>query len=136
MLSGGTFCDWFSWKNLFMAIGILVILSLLSTPMCTEYMANIVKNKPKTEFVFYSMKNCGYCTPVRPIWKKLQSKFANNQKVSLKHYDTETNKEEIKSANIKGFPTIKAFKNGKEIATFSGNRTENDITEWILTVSN
>ena len=136
MFSGGSFCDWFSGKNLLIAIGVLLFLSILSMPSCTEYMADMVRGEPKLQFVFYSMKNCGYCTPVRPIWENLRTKFANNKNFILKHYDTETDGAEIDSAGIQGFPTIRAIKDGKVIASFSGgDRTEGSISSWILSIA-
>jgi thiol-disulfide isomerase/thioredoxin len=136
MFSGGSFCDWFSGKNLLIAISVLLILSILSMPSCTEYMADLVRDKPNLEFAFYSMTNCGYCTPVRPIWEELTRKFKNNGKFVLKHYDTSTHAAEIEAAGIKGFPTIRAIKNGIVIDTFSeGQRNESNISSWITAIA-
>lgn len=78
-----------------------------------------------TKIILYHVKWCGHCVRFQPVWEDLKQKVKEHN-ITLETYEADANPEEIKKANIKGFPTIKITKNGKEY-DYSGDRTANAI---------
>jgi hypothetical protein len=60
-----------------------------------------------------------------PTWNALKD-FFKKHGISAKQYEDKSNPQEIKSAGIRGFPTIKINKNGKEYE-YKGPRDADSI---------
>lgn len=79
-------------------------------------------------FLLYYADWCGYCKELKPIWNdlaKTQEMFSV-AKVNC----TEGNKELLKLFEIKGFPTIQVFKNGKYVGDYEGGRSSDEFIAY------
>ena len=70
---------------------------------------------------------CGHCKNLAPEWSKAAKKLnAENSPMKLAKVDATEEKSLGSKFEIKGFPTIKFFKNGKP-TEYNGGRTEPGI---------
>jgi len=74
---------------------------------------------------------CGHCKSLAPEWSKAAKKLnAENSPMKLAKVDATEEKSLGSKFEIKGFPTIKFFKNGKP-TEYNGGRTEPEILKWV-----
>ena len=72
---------------------------------------------------------CGHCKSLAPEWTKAANTLSDSP-VKLAKVDATEQKALATQFEIRGFPTIKWFKNGKP-SDYSGGRTEADIVAWV-----
>jgi protein disulfide-isomerase A1 len=72
---------------------------------------------------------CGHCKNLAPEWSKAATKLEGGN-VPLAKVDATESEKLAKQYEIKGFPTIKYFKNGKP-SDYNGGRTEAEIVSWV-----
>ena len=87
--------------------------------------------------VLYYAEWCGHCKTMKPEWNKVVSNIkksnkSNNNKnniniaeIESKHIDSLVDK-----PKIEGYPSIKMYNNGKEIANFNDSRVASKIEEF------
>lgn len=84
--------------------------------------------------VLYYAEWCGHCKDMKPEWQKVIENFSNKKTNSNKVNVAEIESEHIKSLlnkpEIKGFPTIKMYNNGKEIGNFEKERVAPEILKF------
>ena len=72
--------------------------------------------------VLYYAEWCGHCNEMKPEWKKVVSNFNNKKLNSNKINIAEIESKHIESLpnkpSIEGYPSIKMYNNGKEVANF------------------
>ena len=86
--------------------------------------------------VLYYAEWCGHCQTMKPEWNKVVKKMKKNNNVNIaeiesSHIDTLVNKPEIQ-----GFPTIKMYNNGNEVASFEDERVADKMEKCALHNSN
>ncbi len=72
---------------------------------------------------------CGHCKTLAPEWIKA-AKALGDSPVKLAKVDATEATELAKTYEIRGFPSIKYFKNGKP-SDYNGGRTESEIVAWV-----
>ena len=70
---------------------------------------------------------CMPCKMMAPILEKI----ADEKNITLAKVDIDENDELVREYNIMAVPTIKIFKDGKEVETFVGMTSENKIISAI-----
>ena len=98
--------------------------------------------KNGTAMVAYTADWCGHCKSLKPHWNNFQNKCSRKKcrkPVTVASCDVPTNQGKAFYANnVRGFPTIVAFKNGKLKKTFSpvdGNRENpKDLEKFLRSV--
>ena len=83
-----------------------------------------------TKVTLYHADWCGHCKNFMPTWNALKKIFDQNN-VKYDEYESDKNIEEIKNANVNGFPTIRISKNNKEY-DYNGSRSPDDLLNEIL----
>ena len=86
-------------------------------------------------FVWYYADWCGHCQTMKPEWNKVVKKMKTNNNVNIaevesKHIDNLVNK-----PTIQGFPTIKMYNSGKEIANFEDERVADKMEKFAMSNS-
>lgn len=71
------------------------------------------KQANQDSITLYYANWCGHCHSFMPTWDALKG-FFKQHSITATQYEDKTHPEEIKSAGVRGFPTIKINKNGKE----------------------
>tara|TARA_B100001093_G_scaffold292847_1_gene279489 strand:- start:3555 stop:4109 length:555 start_codon:yes stop_codon:yes gene_type:complete len=98
--------------------------------------------KNGTAMVAYTADWCGHCKSLKPHWNNFQNKCGRKKcrkPVTVASCDVPSNQGKAFYANnVRGFPTIVAFKNGKLKKTFSpvdGNRENpKDLENFLRSV--
>lgn len=75
------------------------------------------------------INRCGHCKQLAPEYAKAAKALANAP-VKLAKVDATENDALAKSFEIRGFPTLKFFKNGSP-SDYNGGRTETEIVAWL-----
>ncbi len=81
-----------------------------------------------TRLVLYKSSGCPHCIKMMPEWEKVV-KDASTLNMTVDTVDAVEDAEEMKSANVSSFPTIKLIKAGK-VMEYSGERTAMAIESW------
>jgi protein disulfide-isomerase-like protein len=71
---------------------------------------------------------CGHCKRLAPTWDQFATTFKG--KFNVAKVDCTVEKDSAKAYEIKGFPTLKLFKNG-EVVPYSGARTVESFAKFV-----
>lgn len=71
---------------------------------------------------------CGHCKPFAPIFEQASSSFPSIMFVKI---DGGQAPAIIKKENIRGYPTVKAYKNGKVLNMYGGDRKKKSFHEFL-----
>jgi len=76
---------------------------------------------------------CGHCKRLAPTWEELAKKFVDNSEVNIVKVDCtlEVNKQLCNDEEVDGFPSVFLYKNGKKISEYNGNRSLEDLQDFI-----
>jgi thiol-disulfide isomerase/thioredoxin len=84
----------------------------------------------KPELYLFKASWCGHCKAFMNTWETLNNDKELKEKIDFVMYDSDKDKNQMKKFNIQGYPTL-LFKNDKNLIEFDGNRTFNDIKNFI-----
>jgi thiol-disulfide isomerase/thioredoxin len=79
-------------------------------------------------FVWFHALWCGHCIAMKDDFEKASSRSKN---VSFIKVDADQYPELCAHYNVRGFPTLKLFKNGEESETYSGVRSADAFLSWL-----
>ncbi|CAF1067959.1 unnamed protein product [Brachionus calyciflorus] len=81
-------------------------------------------------FVKFFAPWCGHCKMMAPTWEELGKKYLNSN-VKISKVDCTKYGIVCSSNNIKGYPTLLFFHNGKMVEAYSNKRTIEDFSTFI-----
>lgn len=91
-------------------------------------------NKGSHIFVFFYMPTCIFCNMMEPEWEELEKSYKN--KLGERNILAKVRGDYAKKVNgnykIDGFPTIYYANKDKDYVEYKGNRTKNDLEQFIL----
>jgi protein disulfide isomerase len=87
-----------------------------------------IKDNRQTLVEFYAPW-CGHCKKLAPEYEKAANKL-KPQNIKLAKIDATEEKDLASKFNVKGFPTLIWFEEGKEME-YDGTRTSDGIIEWV-----
>jgi len=76
---------------------------------------------------------CGHCQRLKPTWDKI-AKRPGIEGVKVAKVDCTASEGTCKQFDVKGYPTILYFRNGKKLDTFSGDKSETGLKEYIASM--
>lgn len=84
-------------------------------------------------FVMYYAPWCHHCKNTKPEYEKLIEEYNGNVKIMMVDCDDASNKELVESQGIKGYPTIRYYKNGLNGAydEYSGERKYSNFVQYL-----
>ena len=82
--------------------------------------------------VMHRMDGCVYCQMAKPAWDDAAKKAGPGACVAEMRYDPEWFPEE--AADVRGFPTIRAYRDGRAINEYQGDRSSASILAFVKAV--
>ena len=84
-------------------------------------------NTPKIDIILFKADWCGHCKRFASTWEGMQKKYKNKYNfITIDSNETE----QLKSWNVRGFPTI-YVKNKNTAIEYEGSREEEDIIKFV-----
>ena len=89
----------------------------------------IEKSKTTPVLVDFWAEWCNPCVILKPVLEKLAEEF--KEKIILVKINVEKNQENASKYGVMSIPSVKLFKDGKEVDGFIGAQPEEKIREWL-----
>jgi len=87
--------------------------------------------------VLYYAEWCGHCKTMKPEWEKVVSKMKDTGKVNVAEVESGYIEHLKDKPQIEGYPTIKMYNSGKEVAKFGNEeRIADNIEKFAMSNSN
>ncbi|XP_068632672.1 protein disulfide-isomerase A5 [Battus philenor] len=92
-----------------------------------------VISSPKPTFVMFFATWCGHCSTVKPAYSRLATAMkADNWPVKIVAVEAADNAKVADFAQIETLPTFKIYANGKHVANYEGDRTQEDMFKFCM----
>lgn len=82
--------------------------------------------------VLHKMDGCVYCQMAQPAWDEAVGRLGRGACVAAMRYDPSWVPEE--AADVRGFPTIRAYRDGRAIHEYRGDRSAESIAAFVKAV--
>lgn len=86
-------------------------------------------NKIEDGLYLFKAEWCGHCINFKNTWNNLKKEIGN--KITMKEYDADEDKNIMKDFKIEGFPTIILIKDGKAVEYAGGDRSGDSIKTFL-----
>lgn len=74
---------------------------------------------------------CVYCKKIYDIWEHVGEKFQHNPDILIADMNCDNEKAVCQKFNIKEYPKLLMFRDGKRFERYIGPRTTNDIIKYV-----
>ncbi|MCH9612254.1 MAG: Thioredoxin [Chlamydiia bacterium] len=88
-------------------------------------------NSGKTVLVDFWAEWCGPCKQMSPVIEALAEEFAGNDNVVIAKVNVDEAQELAQQFSIQSIPTLKLFKDGKEVDSLVGVQTQNQLKMFV-----
>lgn len=82
-------------------------------------------------FVKFYAPWCSHCRKLAPTWKALAEFHKDSVDVTVAKIDCTTEGKKCNEHNIHAFPTLKLFKDGREVDNYDGSRSLDDLKNYL-----
>jgi protein disulfide-isomerase/protein disulfide-isomerase A1 len=100
--------------------------------LTSKTFASHIKDNKQTLVEFYAPW-CGHCKKLQPEFEKAATEL-QGRNIPLGQVDATVEKDLASKYNVKGFPTILWFEEGRN-SEYDGGRTADSIVEWVSSMS-
>lgn len=83
--------------------------------------------------ICFFVSGCGHCTKFKVPWSEASQRISRDKIGSLGIVDATVQENLAQEFQIKSFPTLKLFQNGRLKTEYNGQRTVNDIYKFMKT---
>lgn len=117
---------------------VIIVVLLISIFMLSYYingnslMENFTGNTTRNKSIeYYYMNGCSHCEKFNDsgIWEELKVTFGTN--IKFNKYENKEHPDRVERYKITGFPTIIITNNGDIAEEYKGNRTKQDLENFI-----
>lgn len=91
------------------------------------------EEREDTLVLFYGGRWCTWSSALRPVWAQLASRFPNLCLIAIDAYKHSSMNPVV---GVHAFPTVLRFQAGHVRQKYTGERTIEDMTAWIVNVTN
>lgn len=99
-------------------------------------MINSLLNK-NTVVVFFTAPWCGHCQRMKPVMDNVFGRFKNhNSNGTLLSVSENEMPRLTVDKEIRGFPTIRQYNNGKKVSDYNGMRDEKSLSNYLAKIFN
>ncbi|CAD7697114.1 unnamed protein product [Ostreobium quekettii] len=82
-------------------------------------------------FIKFYAPWCGHCKRLAPTWKELGDEYEGSKQVAIAHIDCTAEKAICKAADVKGYPTLKLYYEGKIYKPYKGGRDKASLKQFL-----
>lgn len=82
-------------------------------------------------FIKFYAPWCGHCKKLAPTWAELGEEFSDDNEVVIAQMDCTANKDSCGKHDVKSYPTLMAFHNGKMMKQYKGPRDSDSLIDWV-----
>merc|ERR1712179_59703 len=91
---------------------------------------DVVFNEEKEVLVEFYAPWCGHCKQLVPIYDQLGEKFKDHESIVIAKMDATAN--ELEHTKIQSFPTLKFYKKDNSVVDYTGGRTLEAMSDFLL----
>lgn len=84
-----------------------------------------------SRFIKFFAPWCGHCQRLAPTWAELAKSFQNDDSVAIVKIDCSQNIAPCQQHNVRGYPTLAWFSNGKLVDKYQGSRELEDLKAYV-----
>jgi len=84
-------------------------------------------------FIKFYAPWCGHCQKLAPAWEELAKAFEKDEVVKIAKVDCTQHQSVCQEQEVKGYPTLHYFRDGRKLETYKGARTLAELKDFVNT---